>query len=127
MKSKCTVSLAALMVFTAAFAFAGSETPAPPAPPLVKVEASKVCMINEHFMDKEQIPVEVDGKIYFGCCNMCKERLATDETKRFATDPVTGRKVDKAKAVIGAAGDGSVAYFESDATLEQYNKTAQKK
>jgi YHS domain-containing protein len=127
MKSKRMISLLAVMLFTATFALAENETPAAPAPPLVKVEASKVCMVNEQFMDKEQIAVEVDGKVYFGCCNMCKERLATDESKRFAVDPVTGRKVDKAKAVIGAAGDGSVAYFESDATFEKYNKTAKKK
>lgn len=127
MKSRRILSLAAVAIFTATFAFAGNETPAAPAPPLVKVEPSKVCMINEQFMNKEQIPVEIDGKVYFGCCNMCKERLATDESKRFATDPVSGRKVDKAKAVIGAAADGSVAYFESDATFEKYNKTAKEK
>ena len=127
MNTNRTISFAAVMLFTATVAFAQAEAPAAPAPPLVKVESSKVCMINEQFMDKEQIPVEVDGKTYFGCCNMCKERLANDESKRFAVDPVTGRKVDKAKAVIAAASDGSVAYFESDATLEKYNKSTKKK
>ena len=98
-----------------------------PAPPLKKVEAKKVCMINEHFMNHDQIPVEVDGKTYYGCCAMCKERLANDAEKRAAVDPVSGKTVDKAKAVIGAASDGTVAYFESEKNLEKYNKRAAKK
>lgn len=98
-----------------------------PAPPLTKVEAKKVCMINEHFMNHDQIPVEVDGKTYYGCCAMCKERLEKDAAKRVAVDPVSGKTVDKAKAVIGAASDGMVVYFESEKNLEKYNKQAAKK
>lgn len=89
---------------------------------LQRVEAKKVCMINNQLFAKDQIPVEVEGKTYYGCCEMCKERLAKDVAARTATDPVTGKDVDKATAVIAALEDGSVLYFESEKTFEQYAK-----
>ena len=95
--------------------------------PVQKVEASKVCMINEQYMNKEQIPVEVEGKTYYGCCQMCVDRLTTDEKSRFAVDPVSLAKVDKSQAVIGAAEDGRVFYFESDKTLAIFNDLAARK
>ena len=121
MKPKFTTILLMTLIFVATAAYG-----ADPAPPLKKVEPNKVCMINEQFMGREQIPVEVDGKTYFGCCAMCKERLAKDASKRVAVDPISGKEVDKAKAVIGAAEDGSVAYFENEKNLEKYNKRAKK-
>jgi YHS domain-containing protein len=107
--------LVILLVATAAFA---ADMPTGP---LKKVEAKTVCMVNEMAMGKDQIPVEVDGKTYYGCCEMCKNTLAKDASKRTATDPVSGKDVDKAKAVIGAQEDGRVFYFESEANLEKVN------
>lgn len=89
---------------------------------LRKVETKKVCMVNNTVFEKDQIPVEVDGKTYYGCCEMCKERLAKDETARFGTDPLTGARVDKATAVIAAQGDGTTLYFENEANFEEYAK-----
>ncbi len=109
------VAILALALAGVAFA-AGSAEPTP----LTKVEPKKVCMINERFMDKDQIPVVVNGQTYYGCCEMCKERLAKDASKRVAVDPVSGKTVDKAKAVIGADAEGKVYYFENDANLKKY-------
>ena len=92
-----------------------------PSGPLTKVEPKTVCMINEQAMGKDQIPVDVEGKTYYGCCEMCKKALADNAAKRVATDPVSGRQVDKATAVIAAQEDGRVFYFESDASLARYN------
>ncbi len=92
------------------------------AEPLKRVQSKRVCMVNNTVMDKDQIPVAVDGKTYFGCCEMCKGRLAEDATIRSATDPISGKPVDKAKAVIGARPDGKVLYFESDKTFTAYQK-----
>lgn len=103
-------------------AFAGDM----PTGPLTKVEPKTVCMVNEMAMGKDQIPVEVDGKTYYGCCEMCKKALASDETKRVAIDPVSGKKVDKATAVIAAQEDGRVFYFENEASLAKYNKQFEK-
>jgi YHS domain-containing protein len=81
------------------------------------VEPRFVCMVNNALFDREQIPVEVEGKTYFGCCPMCKERLAADPAAREAVDPVSGKTVDKATAVIGALPSGDVLYFESEENL----------
>ncbi len=91
---------------------------------VVAVESKNVCMINDRSMANEQIPVEVEGKTYFGCCPMCKERLVKDESSRFAIDPVSGKRVDKATAVIGALPGAKVLYFESKVNLERYNAGA---
>ncbi|HVS03523.1 MAG TPA: hypothetical protein VMT16_12190 [Thermoanaerobaculia bacterium] len=87
---------------------------------LQKVETHKVCMVNDQLFAKDQIPVEVEGKTYYGCCEMCKERLARDSSMRQAVDPVSGEPVDKATAVIGALADGRVLYFASEETFAQY-------
>jgi len=117
MRQKIAVVLT-LSLLLAMTAFAQD---AKPAGKLKKVETKKVCMINEHNMDKDQVPVEIDGKTYYGCCEMCKKALAENPEKRVATDPVTGKQVDKATAVIAAQEDGRVFYFESDETLAKYN------
>lgn len=115
---KATALLFTLLLATAAFA--GDEVK--PAGKLTRVETKMVCMINEHAMGKEQIPVEIEGKTYYGCCEMCKKALSTDATKRVAVDPVSGKQVDKASAVIASQEDGRVFYFENEANLAKYNK-----
>lgn len=87
---------------------------------LKKVESQYVCMINNKLFDKAQIPVTVAGKTYYGCCPMCKEKLEKSEEARTAIDPVSKKKVDKAAAVIGAAPDGTVYYFENETNLERF-------
>lgn len=116
------VSAAALLtaVSAAPALAADSKAAAKPAAAVTKVEPKKVCMINNELMDKDQIPVEVQGKTYYGCCKMCKDKLTTDAASRSAVDPVSGKTVDKASAVIGAKADGSVLYFENDENLAKY-------
>lgn len=87
---------------------------------LVEVETKYVCMINNQRFDKAQIPVQVSGKTYYGCCEMCKETLRNKPASRMATDPVSKKKVDKAKAVIGADSDGKVFYFENQENLKKF-------
>ncbi len=91
------------------------------ADPLTRVEAKRVCMVNDTLFPRDQIPVEVEGKTYFGCCEMCKGQLEHDASTRRAVDPVSGKTVDKATAVIGAAPDGKVFYFESEKTFAEFS------
>lgn len=91
---------------------------------LVQVEAKFVCMINDQRFSKAQIPVDVGGRTYYGCCEMCKERLRGDESSRAGIDPVSGKKVDKATAVIGATPDGTVYYFETAENLKRFKPAA---
>jgi YHS domain-containing protein len=83
-------------------------------------DSSLVCMVNNQFMGRPQIPVEVDGRTYYGCCEMCEGRLRNDSASRSALDPVSGNAVDKATAVIGRTRDGRTFYFENDRTFMAY-------
>ena len=100
-------------------AAASSTSPAAQNLTLV-ADSSQVCMVNNQFMGRAQIPVEVEGKTYFGCCEMCKGRLASDPSTRSAKDPVSGEIVDKANAVIAKRPSGEVLYFQSKDTFERH-------
>lgn len=110
----------------------GADASAPPSRPAtaaavqVVTDSSRVCMMNDRVMGQPQIPVVVEGKTYYGCCAMCKERLTNDAAARKASDPVTGRSVDKAEAIIAKRPDGSVLYFENKETLRRYRAKATK-
>lgn len=110
--------LLSLVLFSVSLAWAESSDDTAPA--LVKVEHRYVCMVNNQLFPNEQIPVEVEDKTYYGCCEMCKERLNQQADSRVAVDPVSGKTVDKATCVIGALPDGKVFYFENDDNLETY-------
>jgi YHS domain-containing protein len=83
-------------------------------------DPSQVCMVNDQFMGKPQIPVEVEGRTYYGCCAMCKDKLNQQPAARMAQDPVTGESVDKSKAIIIQDASGRVKYFASEDTLSRY-------
>jgi YHS domain-containing protein len=87
---------------------------------LVQVEAKYVCMINNQRFNKEQIPVAVGNRTYYGCCQMCKDKLRNDPRSRAAIDPVSKKKVDKATAIIGVDAEGSAYYFENAENLKQF-------
>lgn len=112
-----------LAIFAALYTFPALavDTTAPVTDWLKPVEASKVCMVNNKAFDKDQIPVEVDGKTYYGCCPMCKDMLGKDVTKRMATDPISSKEVDKSTAVIGADLEGNVHYFENENNLKEFS------
>jgi YHS domain-containing protein len=99
---------------------AASSSAATRTAPIVRVEPVKVCMVNDRDMQVDQIPVDVEGRTYYGCCPMCKDKLNSDKSVRTAKDPVSGRTVDKSKAVIGRLADGRVLYFESEKTFARF-------
>lgn len=86
------------------------------------VEPSIVCMVNNAVMGKAQIPVKFEGKTYYGCCEGCVETIKTERAARYAKDPVSGKEVDKAKAVILEGPGGEALYFESLDTASRYKK-----
>ena len=89
-------------------------------PAVVQIESKYVCMMTDHVFPKEQIPVVVEDKTYYGCCEMCEARLKSSAESRVAVDPVSGQQVDKAVAVIGATPEGGVYYFESVENLQGF-------
>ena len=44
------------------------------------VPSDEVCMVNDAYIGKKQFEVKFDGKTYYGCCEMCKERIPKDAT-----------------------------------------------
>lgn len=85
-----------------------------------QVPNEMVCMVNNAYMGKKQMEVPHDGKVYYGCCEMCVERIPKDKKVREAVDPYTGKTVDKANAyIVMISNEGEVAYFENE---ENYKK-----
>lgn len=125
----CSQADATIAAETAAVTQPASKAPSEEAPPsagalTLVADTSQVCMVNNQFMGKAQIPVEVDGNTYYGCCEMCKGRLANDRSSRVAIDPVSEREVDKSLATIGQDASGAVYYFENAENLAKYKKIA---
>jgi len=118
-KSLCLVFVLAFLASFASFASGASGASGDNA--LEVVEAEYVCMVNDAAYDKEQVRVDVEGKTYYGCCEMCKARLENNEQLRVGIDPVSGAKVDKATAIIAADAYNRVYYFESKENLAKAN------
>ncbi len=91
-----------------------------PADWLKPIKAEYVCMVNDKAFDSTQIPVPVEGKTYYGCCAGCKATLENNPSSRMATDPVSGKSVDKAEAVIGAGPDKTIYYFENEENFQKF-------
>lgn len=88
-----------------------------------QVPNNLVCMVNDAYMGKEQIEVPFEGKMYYGCCKMCEERIPKDESVRYATDPHSLKKISKADAYIVVIGNNDeVAYFENEANYQAFLK-----
>jgi len=81
---------------------------------------NEVCMVNDKVFGTPQIPVEFEGKTYYGCCQGCVKRINEDKTVRYSTDPLTGREVDKATAFIVEGAGGEALYFESVDTAMEF-------
>nr|WP_262906049.1 hypothetical protein [Sphingobacterium sp. FBM7-1] len=85
------------------------------------VPSEEVCMVNNAYMGKKQFEVNFEGKIYYGCCQMCKERIPKDPSTRVAIDPFSKKQIDKATAIIAITGNnGEVSYFENNTTYTNY-------
>ena len=78
-------------------------------------------MVDNKFMNRMQMPVEIEGKTYYGCSPKAVHNLRINSAYRTAADPVTGNKVDKAAAVLGVNEDGLVSYFESDESFARHS------
>ena len=86
-----------------------------------RVPNETVCMVNNVYMGKKQMEVPHDGKMYYGCCEMCVERIPKDKIAREATDPFSGKTIDKADAYIVMISDeGEVAYFENEGNYKKF-------
>ena len=89
---------------------------------IVRLPNSQVCMVNNKFMNKDQIVVRIKNKTYYGCCEGCVKTLNENPASRAAIDPLTNKQVDKAIAYITAkpGTKDEVLYFISEANARKY-------
>lgn len=89
-----------------------------------QVDSKYVCMITKKHFQTEQAQVNVEGKAYYACCDMCKTQLRDDPSTRADVDPVSGNKLDKATAIVGVDKAGNVYFFENVQNLERFRVPA---
>ena len=95
-----------------------------------KLLNKQICMVNNRFMNADQIAVPFNNKTYYGCCEGCVKTLNEDTTSRFTSDPLSGEEVDKAIAfIVGKPGTKEdVLYFKSETNAREYfNKNYKQK
>ncbi|RTL60032.1 MAG: hypothetical protein EKK37_04100 [Sphingobacteriales bacterium] len=89
---------------------------------ITRLPNNQVCMVNNRFLNSEQIPVPINGKTYYGCCEGCVKMLNEDSTSHYTYDPLSNEQVDKATAfIIGKPGSKEdVFYFVSESNANEY-------
>jgi len=91
-------------------------------PALIRIASSNTCMGSNQAQEKAQDYAIIDGKPYYGCTDMCIVNLRQNAGFRYGRDPVSGKKVDKATAIVGARKNGQLLYFESEKNFLTYRE-----
>ncbi len=87
------------------------------------ISHGKICMVDDIYQgDYPTLPLTLSSRTYYGCDAKAINSLTTKHELRTSIDPITNRKVDKASAIIAIhpKRDGTVLYFESMETFNQY-------
>ena len=89
---------------------------------ITKLANNQVCMVNNRFLNSNQIPVPINGKTYYGCCEGCVKVLKEDPASHITYDLLSNEEVDKAIAfIIGKPGSfQDVLYFKSEENATVY-------
>lgn len=72
--------------------------------------------------EKAQNYALVDGRPYYGCTDMCIANLKQNPGFRYGLDPVSGKRVDKARAIVGAKKNSQLLYFETEENFLSYRE-----
>jgi hypothetical protein len=84
---------------------------------------NKVCMAGNEIKFKVINPVKIEGKTYWACCNKCEAKLNNNLNDiRYATDPFSKEKINKADAVVvqNPIKKGRVLFFKTYNNFEKY-------
>lgn len=86
------------------------------------ISHKNVCMEDDLYSSNTRTPVLIMNKTYYGCNKKAIKFLSSNESLRFAIDPVSKAKVDKATAIISLHPErsGKVIYFGSEQTYNTY-------
>ena len=77
-------------------------------------------MSTNTFAKTAQKEINLDGSKYFASGTGHEANLARNASARFAVDPLTNKKVNKASAATYADASGRVFYFESDESFNGF-------
>ena len=81
-----------------------------------------VCMMQDTILAVPGIPIEHEGRTYYGCCPMCNQNIKGDPDRYTkAQDPVTKATVDKASALLYSF-KGRVYYFDTESSRSEFAK-----
>ncbi|MBE9529169.1 MAG: hypothetical protein IME99_08020 [Proteobacteria bacterium] len=86
---------------------------------LTKVETGKVNMVTNR-VDSDLASTTLSGGTYFVNGDMGTFSIEENPSNRFAIDPTTSAKVDKANATAMADASGRIHYFASDSTVKDF-------
>lgn len=87
---------------------------------LTRIASSHTCMGSNQAQEKAQNYAIIDGRPYYGCTDMCIANLRQNPGFRYGLDPVSGKKVDKARAIVGTRKNGQLLYFEKEENFLSY-------
>jgi YHS domain-containing protein len=87
---------------------------------LTRVMADEVNMATNRRAGKGLPALSLGGKTYFWSGEGCALNLIANPSVRFARDPLTEERVDKAEAVIYADASGRAHYFKSEETYRGF-------
>ena len=91
-------------------------------PKLIEVKYKRyVCMLADSIQERPTIAIKIDGQTYFGYPH-CTVTLVKFPEYRYAYDPFSEKKVNKATAVLGVYPDNRVYYFETLENLNAFNR-----
>jgi YHS domain-containing protein len=115
MKSASSIALVAVLGVGLALAASGNVE-----------KREYVCMMQDMVLQKPGIPIQHEGKTYYGCCEMCKARIkGAPEQYTRSVDVVTGKKIDKATAFIYNL-NGEAFYFATEANRKAFGENPAK-
>jgi YHS domain-containing protein len=91
---------------------------------------SIICMVRGDIKSKGSLPIQIEGRTYYGCCEKCLTKLEQNiDNIQYAVDPVSGQTFSKADAIVrqDPQDHKRVLFFKSDETYDQYMKLINKK
>ena len=86
------------------------------------ISHANVCMEDDLYSSNARKRVLIINKTYYGCNQKAIKYLSSNESLRFAIDPVNKATIDKATAIISLHPEknGKVIYFGSKQTYNTY-------
>ena len=90
-----------------------------------EISHNLVCSSGNQIKFGSLIPLKIKDKTYWICCDQCKARLLYNVNTRYAVDPFSKNRINKADAIIiqNPKSNGMVLYFESMDNFLKYKES----